>query len=255
MSVQVQHRRDTTTNLAGVTPAVAEVGYDTTTGELLYGNGATAGGIKLAKKSDVLPSTAAAAVADTDTIPVNQGATSNVKQTYTAVKTWIKAWITKTDVGLSNVDNTSDASKPVSTAQATAIALKAPIATPSFTGTVTSAGSIQSTVSPVTGPALSVESNTTLTVANGGNSSVIAAGAAALVLITNSTNWDTAAYMVLGAISSSIAFASTAAGWVAPTTTPAAGKISFAYDGPAGNRIYNNSGGSMTFRVMILKLN
>jgi len=32
---------------------------------------------------------------------------------------------TKTDVGLSNVDNTSDANKPVSTAQATAIGLKA----------------------------------------------------------------------------------------------------------------------------------
>ena len=36
------------------------------------------------------------------------------------------AWavVTKTDVGLANVDNTSDASKPVSTAQATAIGLK-----------------------------------------------------------------------------------------------------------------------------------
>ena len=36
------------------------------------------------------------------------------------------AWapVTKTDVGLGNVDNTSDASKPVSTAQATAIGLK-----------------------------------------------------------------------------------------------------------------------------------
>ena len=33
--------------------------------------------------------------------------------------------ITKTDVGLANVDNTSDANKPVSTAQATAIGLKA----------------------------------------------------------------------------------------------------------------------------------
>lgn len=33
--------------------------------------------------------------------------------------------LTKTDVGLSNVDNTSDANKPVSTAQATALAAKA----------------------------------------------------------------------------------------------------------------------------------
>jgi hypothetical protein len=42
----------------------------------------------------------------------------------------------KTDVGLGSVDNTSDAGKPVSTAQSTALALKAPIASPTFTGTV-----------------------------------------------------------------------------------------------------------------------
>lgn len=40
---------------------------------------------------------------------------------------------TKSDVGLPNVDNTSDASKPVSTAQATAIALKADKALPANT--------------------------------------------------------------------------------------------------------------------------
>jgi len=44
--------------------------------------------------------------------------------------------LSKSDVGLGNVDNTSDVNKPVSTAQATAIALKANIASPTFTGTV-----------------------------------------------------------------------------------------------------------------------
>jgi len=44
--------------------------------------------------------------------------------------------LTKTDVGLANVDNTSDASKPVSSAAQTALDLKAPIADPTFTGTV-----------------------------------------------------------------------------------------------------------------------
>ena len=39
-------------------------------------------------------------------------------------------------VGLGNVDNTSDANKPVSTAQQTALNLKANLASPSFTGTV-----------------------------------------------------------------------------------------------------------------------
>jgi hypothetical protein len=42
--------------------------------------------------------------------------------------------LTKSDVGLSNVDNTADTAKPVSTAQATAIALKADLASPTFTG-------------------------------------------------------------------------------------------------------------------------
>jgi hypothetical protein len=42
--------------------------------------------------------------------------------------------ITKTMVGLGNVNNTSDADKPVSSAQQTALDLKADIATPSFTG-------------------------------------------------------------------------------------------------------------------------
>ena len=45
--------------------------------------------------------------------------------------------ITKTMVGLGDVDNTSDAAKPVSTATQTELNLKAPLANPTFTGTVT----------------------------------------------------------------------------------------------------------------------
>jgi hypothetical protein len=41
------------------------------------------------------------------------------------------------DVGLGNVDNTSDANKPVSTATTTALNLKAPLASPTFTTAVT----------------------------------------------------------------------------------------------------------------------
>lgn len=43
----------------------------------------------------------------------------------------------KADVGLGNVDNTADSAKPVSVAQQTALDLKAPLASPTFTGTVT----------------------------------------------------------------------------------------------------------------------
>jgi hypothetical protein len=44
--------------------------------------------------------------------------------------------LVKGDVGLNSVDNTSDAGKPVSTAQQTALNLKANLASPTFTGTV-----------------------------------------------------------------------------------------------------------------------
>ena len=43
---------------------------------------------------------------------------------FSQVKTWIEGWITKATVGLSDVDNTSDADKPVSTAQQAALDAK-----------------------------------------------------------------------------------------------------------------------------------
>lgn len=45
--------------------------------------------------------------------------------------------VTKTQVGLGNADNTSDVNKPVSTATATALALKATLASPALTGVPT----------------------------------------------------------------------------------------------------------------------
>lgn len=45
--------------------------------------------------------------------------------------------VTKAQVGLGSVDNTSDVSKPISTAAQTAFNLKANLASPTFTGTVT----------------------------------------------------------------------------------------------------------------------
>ncbi len=45
--------------------------------------------------------------------------------------------LAKTDVGLGSVDNTADTAKPVSSAQQTALDLKANLASPTFTGTVT----------------------------------------------------------------------------------------------------------------------
>lgn len=56
--------------------------------------------------------------------------------TLTQVPRTMITGLTKSDVGLSNVDNTADSAKPVSTAIQTALDLKAPIASPTFTGTV-----------------------------------------------------------------------------------------------------------------------
>lgn len=50
--------------------------------------------------------------------------------------TGVVSGITKSMVGLSNVDNTSDTNKPISSATQTALNAKAPLASPTFTGTV-----------------------------------------------------------------------------------------------------------------------
>jgi hypothetical protein len=59
----------------------------------------------------------------------------------TKISTAVAA-LTKSSVGLGNVDNTADADKPVSTATQTALDLKANLAGPTFTGTVTSTGAL-----------------------------------------------------------------------------------------------------------------
>jgi hypothetical protein len=60
--------------------------------------------------------------------------------------------VTAAQVGLGNCDNTSDANKPVSTAQQTALNLKAALASPAFTGTPTVTS--PATVSPSDGALL-----------------------------------------------------------------------------------------------------
>jgi hypothetical protein len=79
---------------------------------------------------------------EADTLAVHGITDTSILVTTTGVQTLTNKTITtpaglvKSDVGLGNVDNTADASKPVSTAQQTALDLKAPKADPTFTGTV-----------------------------------------------------------------------------------------------------------------------
>jgi hypothetical protein len=75
----------------------------------------------------------------------DQAETDAIAAAGTAADTKIStavAALTKSSVGLANVDNTSDANKPVSTATQTALNLKANLNAPTFTGTVTSSNDL-----------------------------------------------------------------------------------------------------------------
>jgi len=75
--------------------------------------------------------TAVHGITDTSILVTTTGSQTLTNKTITT-----PAGLVKSDVGLGNVDNTADASKPVSTAQQTALDLKANLANPTFTGTV-----------------------------------------------------------------------------------------------------------------------
>lgn len=107
MARQLQLRRGTTAQHTVFTGAVGEVTIDTDKDALVVHDGVQAGGFPTARESVV--------TAHTEN-------TSNPHN------------VTKPQVGLGNVDNTSDADKPISTATQTALNLKANLASPTFTG-------------------------------------------------------------------------------------------------------------------------
>lgn len=101
-----------------------------------------------------------------------------------------KTWQTldKSAVGLSNVDNTSDANKPVSTATQTALNLKAPLASPTFTGTVT-----VPTPTTTTGAANKAYVDNAISGVTAGSGNLPTGGAVGQVLTkASSTNYDAA---------------------------------------------------------------
>jgi hypothetical protein len=127
MASVIRLRRGTSAQWATSTIvlATAELGLDTTLNKLKVGNGLyTWPNLPFI---NVLPSEIAEL--SQDAINSALGVGLHLSKTYDDVANTITIEST-----LTNVDNTSDANKPISTATATALALKAPLASPSLTG-------------------------------------------------------------------------------------------------------------------------
>jgi hypothetical protein len=120
MAVNILLRRGTAAEWTASNPTLleGEVGVETDTKKLKVGDGLT---VWASLPYINLTPAAAASLYATSANPTFTGTVNG---------------ITKSMVGLGNVDNTSDENKPVSTAQQTALGLKAPLANPTFTGTV-----------------------------------------------------------------------------------------------------------------------
>lgn len=108
-----------------------------------YGDGTALTGITATTFSGTLPvingGTGKSTVASDKilyTSALDTFAESAVSAAGLAILDDVNAGAQRTTLGLGSVDNTADSAKPVSSAQQTALDLKAPIASPTFTGTV-----------------------------------------------------------------------------------------------------------------------
>jgi hypothetical protein len=128
------------TDLTGVTATAAEInildGATLSTAELNILDGVTATAAEINILDGVTASTAELNFVDGVTSAIQDQINAKAPSA-SPTFTGTVSGIDKTMVGLGNVDNTSDANKPVSTAAQTALDLKAPLASPALTGTPT----------------------------------------------------------------------------------------------------------------------
>ena len=161
-TIRIQVRRGTASQWTSTNPTLAagEIGLETDTNKIKFGTGSAAWTALSYLSVGDIPEIAMDAINTalslgsgltksyndaTDTISISldtavvatlSGTQTLTNKTLTSPVINTPTGITKSDVGLANVDNTTDASKPVSTAAQTALDLKAPLASPTFTGTV-----------------------------------------------------------------------------------------------------------------------
>jgi len=138
MSSVIRLRRGTSAQWASSTLvlAPAELGLDTTLNKLKVGNGLYTW-VNL-PFINVLPSELAELSQDA----INSALVMGLHMTKTYDDTLNTITVSST---LTNVDNTSDADKPISTATSTALALKAPLANPALTGIPTAPTAVSTT--------------------------------------------------------------------------------------------------------------
>jgi hypothetical protein len=92
---------------------------------------------------------------------------------------------------------------------------------------------------------------TTISIANGANSAV-ALNHGNLIFVNNTSSNECSLYMASGgAVGQGTVIGAT---WVAPTTTPAAGHQSVAFNGVSTYNIYNNIGSTQTYTVCVIKI-
>jgi hypothetical protein len=154
MATRMQQRRGTAAQWTAANPVLAagEIGFETDTSKFKMGNGSSAwsaltyfaNAAELAAIIDGAPALLntldelALAMGDDPqflaTLNTNIGLKAPINNpTFTGTV----SGVTKSMVGLGNVDNTTDALKPVSTATQTELDLKAPLASPALTGVPT----------------------------------------------------------------------------------------------------------------------
>jgi hypothetical protein len=112
----------------------------------------------------------------------------------------------------------------------------------------TTAGRIRATYTPTSQWGLDA-SESTVTIANGGNAT-LPVGSGLVVITGQNATGSTGVYAIGGGASARIAASDGV--FVAATTTPGAGEVSIAYDG-TNYRIYNNQGTQITFGVLLMR--
>lgn len=110
------------------------------------------------------------------------------------------------------------------------------------------ASNLAATAAPAAAASLDCSAST-VTIANGANA-VVSFNSGLFVITEETSTGHTGAYLTGSATT---VFLGGGAIWVASTTTPAAGKVSLAYDGAGALRIYNNVGVAATFGVALIK--